>query len=140
MIRLEPGSSVTLPAARLPATLRTLFIPTGTGVHIAEQNVGGRRRVRVVAQTSLLIENRGPGSAVLMVMQGVPIEEPVVRSTVYVTNTVAELHQAKRDFQKTGFGGWPWPTRQPMHGAGFQRFARYSGHAETEFPPTASAG
>ncbi|MPN46236.1 hypothetical protein SDC9_193819 [bioreactor metagenome] len=96
--------------------------------------MGGNRRVRVVAQQPLLLENRGTQAVSLMVMQGVPLEEPVIRSTVYVTNTIDELHQAKRDFQRTQFGGWPWNTRQPMHGPGFRRFAQYAGQQETEEP------
>jgi redox-sensitive bicupin YhaK (pirin superfamily) len=134
MIALEPGASLSLPPAQLAASQRTLFAYEGSGLRVAGQDVGSNRRVRVVAQTALPLANRSAQTVRVMLMQGVPLQEPVIRSTVYVTNTIEELHQAKRDFQRTQFGGWPWETRQPMHGPGFERFARYAGQAEIEKP------
>ena len=124
MIRLEPGASLLLPAAQQAATQRTLFVYLGSGLQVDAQPVGANRRVRVIAQQSLQLANPGAMPVELMLMQGVPLNEPVIRSTVYVTNTLAELHQAKRDFQRTQFGGWPWATRQPTHGPGFARFSQ----------------
>ena len=126
MIDLPPGSHITLPPAANPASLRTLFAFAGNGLLVAGQDVGANRRVRVVAQTPLPLANNSAQPVQLMLMQGVPLGEPIIRSTVYVTNTIEELHQAKRDFQRTQFGGWPWDTRQPMHGPGFGRFAQYA--------------
>lgn len=134
MVELRPGSSLTLPAAQLAATQRTLFVYEGTGLLVDGQSVGGNKRVRVVAQMALALANRSAQTVRLMLMQGVPLDEPVVRSTVYVTNTIEELHQAKRDFQRTQFGGWPWQSRQPMHGPGFERFASYTGQSEVDKP------
>jgi redox-sensitive bicupin YhaK (pirin superfamily) len=137
LIELQAGSQLTLPPAALPGNQRTLFAYDAAGLHVAGQHVGHHKRVRVVAQQPLLLANQGAQVVRLMVMQGVPLEEPVIRSTVYVTNTLEELQQAKRDFQRTQFGGWPWPTRQPMHGAGFRRFAQYAGQGETDEPGAA---
>ncbi|QIL79653.1 pirin family protein [Diaphorobacter sp. HDW4A] len=134
VITIAPGARITLPPATRPDSQRTLFAYEGNGLLVAGQDVGANRRVRVVAQAPLPLSNRSVQPVQLMLMQGVPLGEPVIRSTVYVTNTIEELHQAKRDFQRTGFGGWPWETRQPMHGPGFQRFAQYAGHAERELP------
>lgn len=134
MITLAPGARLVLPAAQLTQTQRTLFVYEGGSLQVDGQPVGGNRRVRVVAQTRLPLNNPGSGLVRMMLMQGVPLNEPVVRSTVYVTNTIEELQQAKRDFQRTQFGGWPWDSRQPMHGPGFERFARYAGQAELEKP------
>ncbi len=134
VISLAPGASITLPPARLAGNQRTLFAYEGGGLLVAEQAVGTNRRVRVVAHMPLALANRGDSPVQLMLMQGMPLGEPVIRSTVYVTNTIEELHQAKRDFQRTGFGGWPWDTRQPMHGPGFARFAQYADTGEREAP------
>ncbi|QXZ11329.1 pirin family protein [Comamonas sp. Y33R10-2] len=134
MITLEPGARQTLPAAQLAQTQRTLYVYTGIGLLVDGQDVGGNKRVRVLAQAALPLANRSAHTVRLMLLQGVPLNEPVVRSTVYVTNTIEELHQAKRDFQRTQFGGWPWETRQPMHGPGYERFARYMGRSDVEKP------
>ena len=137
VIALAPGARIELPQAALAATQRTLFAYLGAGLRVDGQGVGANRRVRVVAQQALQLENTGTEPVELMLMQGVPLNEPVIRSTVYVTNTLAELHQAKRDFQRTQFGGWPWPSRQPTQGPGFERFAQYAGVAARDLPPKA---
>ena len=134
VITLQPGARLTLPPAQLQANQRTLYTLAGRGMFVAEQDVGGNHRIRVVAQQALLLENRGAKENTLILMQGVPLQEPAIRSTVYVTNTIAEMRQAKLDFQHTEFGGWPWPGREPMHGPGFRRFAKYAEDGSEEDP------
>jgi hypothetical protein len=41
-------------------------------------------------------------------------------------NTREEIQQAFSDYQETGFGGWPWPSKAPVHERDQGRFARHS--------------
>ena len=54
----------------------------------------------------------------LTVRQPLPSEQP------FVMNTEDEIRQAYADYQRTGFGGWPWKSPDPIHGAAGKRFAR----------------
>ena len=50
-------------------------------------------------------------------------------------NTREEIMQAFADYQRTGFGGWPWPVDDPVHGAEQGRFARHA-DGRVEHRPT----
>ena len=44
----------------------------------------------------------------------------------FVMNTRAEIQQAFADYQRTRFGGWPWPSDDPVHARDEGRFARHA--------------
>ena len=99
--------------------------------------MGGNKVVRVDALQQLPMSNQGSAEVQILLMQGVPIGEPVAAGGPFVMNTDAELHQARVDFSRTRFGGCPWDSFEPTHGHGLQRFAQYPGEAEPELPPAA---
>jgi hypothetical protein len=41
-------------------------------------------------------------------------------------NTRAELEQAFKDYQRTQFGGWPFPVNAPVHPRAQGRFAKHA--------------
>ena len=62
----------------------------------------------------------------MLLLQGRPIGEPVAQYGPFVMNTRLEIEQAFRDYQKTEFGGWPWPENDPTHPREEGRFARFA--------------
>jgi hypothetical protein len=59
-------------------------------------------------------------------LQGRPIAEPVVQHGPFVMNSRAEILATFADYQATGFGGWPWPSDDPVHARDEGRFARHA--------------
>ncbi|MFZ9886987.1 MAG: pirin-like C-terminal cupin domain-containing protein, partial [Myxococcota bacterium] len=61
----------------------------------------------------------------LLLLQGRPIGEPVAQDGPFVMNTAQEIREAFYAYQRTRFGGWPWPSDGPVHGPSAGRFARH---------------
>jgi len=120
-IDLEEGASVTLPAAR-PGSHRGVYFYDGTTLEVGKESTPARRVLLVdPAQELPLSAASGPGR--VLVLQGRPIGEPVVQHGPFVMNERAEINQAISDYQRTGFGGWPWPDDAPVHPKDSGRFA-----------------
>ncbi|MEO8702212.1 MAG: pirin family protein [Kofleriaceae bacterium] len=136
--RMEPAARWALPPAN-PGTNRTLYvfrgsvtidgtaIAKGTGVKLAPDV-----KVEIVA---------GAEATEVLVLQGRPIGEPVVQHGPFVMTTRSEIQQAFADYQRTRFGGWPWPTEAPTHPRDEGRFARHAdGRVERVTEPVATTG
>jgi hypothetical protein len=61
-----------------------------------------------------------------LMLQGRPINEPVVQHGPFVMNSKQEIVEAFNDYQRTQFGGWPWPRRDQVHDRNEGRFARHA--------------
>ena len=73
----------------------------------------------------------GTEGAEVLILQGRPIGEPVAQYGPFVMNDRDGIEQAFSDYRRTGFGGWPWPTDDPVHPRDAGRFAVHpDGHAE----------
>ncbi|MDX5320959.1 MAG: pirin family protein, partial [Bacteroidota bacterium] len=64
-----------------------------------------------------------PEKSSFLFLQGKPINEPVAQYGPFVMNTQEEITQAFREYQRTQFGGWPWPRRDNVHAQTKGRFA-----------------
>jgi redox-sensitive bicupin YhaK (pirin superfamily) len=121
---MDAGTQWTLPAAQSPETVRVLYVFEGDGLRVDHHDVGSS--TGVVVTTDAPSELRAASRVEILVLQGRPIAEPVARYGPFVMNTEAEIRQAFTDYQRTGFGGWPWPMDDPTHGVDPARFARHA--------------
>lgn len=123
-IRLEAGATWTIPKA-VAGINRTLYVYQGDELKVAGKAIAGYHSVEVLPDHELQLLN-GKGEARVLVLQGRPINEPVVQHGPFVMNTREEIQQAFNDYQRTQFGGWPWGSRGPTHGRERGRFARHA--------------
>ncbi len=123
-ISLEPGAKWQLPLA--PASVnRMLHCVGGDDVRIGGTSVADGTGVQLRADVDTVLDNRG-GPAAFLLLQGEPIGAPVFQMGPFVMNTPDELRQAFDDYNRTGFGGWPWSRRDPVHARTEGRFALHA--------------
>ena len=121
-IGMAPGARWTLPAATGAQTRRRLYFFKGRSATVGGRAVNGSSVIELRASDTVELVN-GEGEAEFLLLQGQPIGEPVVQYGPFVMNTQAEIRQTLTDYQRTGFGGWPWPDSAPVHGRDPARFA-----------------
>ena len=129
-IRMAPGARWTLPAAAGPTTQRQLYFFKGASVSVGGQAIDGHAAIELQARAGVELVNDGSAAAEFLLLQGRPIGEPVAQYGPFVMNTQAEIAQTMQDYQRTQFGGWPWPDEAPVHGRDPARFAKHPGGRE----------
>jgi redox-sensitive bicupin YhaK (pirin superfamily) len=129
-IALEPNAQWKLPVASAQAN-RSLYFYEGEEITIADQKISKPLAIELHADKEVLFQN-GNRESKLLLLQGRPINEPVVQYGPFVMNTQSEIQQAMHEYQQTQFGGWPWSTYEHVHPREKGRFARYpDGKEET---------
>jgi quercetin 2,3-dioxygenase len=123
-IKMEPGAKWTLPKT-LTGINRTLYFYQGDVLTIAGKPVPHYNAAEVQADVDLVLEN-GSKNAGILLLQGRPIAEPVMQYGPFVMNTKEEINQAFEDYNRTRFGGWPWPKYDQVHPRSRGRFARHA--------------
>ncbi|MBM75078.1 MAG: pirin [Proteobacteria bacterium] len=127
---LDPHAQWTLPvgAERLN---RALYFFSGSTLKIDQTKVNNRTlsQIRDTATPTL---QAGEKQAEILLLEGMSIGEPVFKHGPFVMNTREEIIEAFADYRRTGFGGWPWSSTDPIHGHTSRRFARHANAKEEE--------
>jgi redox-sensitive bicupin YhaK (pirin superfamily) len=120
-IELEPNAKFVLPALNADSSA-TLYFHRGTGLTIGARRFVPEVGIRLKPGMPIPLSN-GSTKGELLLLQGRPIGEPIARRGPFVMNDQSEIRDAYADYQRTGFGGWPWERNDPIHSRDRGRFA-----------------
>lgn len=120
-IELKKNCSWTIPVASDEVN-RTIYFYRGKNLLINAEEIDVYHSVQLRADKNVKLE-AGEEDCYILLLQGKPINEPVVQYGPFVMNTEAEIQDAFEDFRKTHFGGWPWPSYEHAHSKHKGRFS-----------------
>ncbi len=123
LVKMAPGAEWTIPAASSGIN-RSLYFYSGTSLTVDGESVPAKYSADLDADAAIPVVN-GDAEAYFLILQGKPINEPVVQQGPFVANSALEIQQAFAEYRRTQFGGWPWPTYEQAHGPEKKRFAKY---------------
>lgn len=102
----------------------TLYFYEGDTIEIDGTTIVPNYGIQLDAGKAITI-TAGNSQAQLLLLQGKPIQEPVVKYGPFVMNTEKEIEAAMSEYRLTQFGGWPWQYPDNVHEKGKGRFAKY---------------
>ena len=123
-ILMEPGAEWVLPKSA-EGVNRTLYFYEGTGLSLEGEALPRYNYAVIRPDVNVKIKN-GSSAAGILMLQGKPIGEPVMQYGPFVMNTKEEIQQAFEDYNRTRFGGWPWPKYDQVHAREKGRFALHA--------------
>eukprot|EP00467_Chlorarachnion_reptans_P019838 CAMPEP_0114500284 /NCGR_PEP_ID=MMETSP0109-20121206/7878_1 /TAXON_ID=29199 /ORGANISM="Chlorarachnion reptans, Strain CCCM449" /LENGTH=348 /DNA_ID=CAMNT_0001677927 /DNA_START=167 /DNA_END=1213 /DNA_ORIENTATION=+ len=135
-ITLNPGAKYTIPPAKGGKDInRTFYFIEGKQLEIESQEIEPKSRIDVNAglPVEIKVSDKAQRSSELLMLQGKPIGEPVAQHGPFVMNTQQEIMQAFTDYQRTRFGGWPWPEDAMVFSRDKGRFSKKG--KKVEYPP-----
>jgi redox-sensitive bicupin YhaK (pirin superfamily) len=124
VIKMDPKAEWSLPMASQRIN-RSLYFFKGSACTIDEQSLNTGKAVELNAHLETVLKN-GSSEGHFLILQGRPINEPVVQYGPFVTNSNQEVQQVMQEFQRTQFGGWPWPAYDHTHEVRRGRFALHA--------------
>ncbi len=127
-IIMESGATWEIPAS-IQNINRSLYIFEGDSVQVDNEKISAGHLAELKSTEITTIKN-GNKAARLLLLQGKPINEPVVQYGPFVMNSEYEIEQAFADYRRTQFGGWPWPKSDQVHDKNRGRFAKMDDGSE----------
>lgn len=128
-VKLDQNTNWKLPATSAKAN-RSVYFYSGEFLMFDGKKIDFDHHVKLKSDAVITIENSSSKAAFLLILEGIPIGEPVAQYGPFVMNTQQEIQEAIRDYQLTEFGGWPWKERENVHAADKGRFALHANGVE----------
>lgn len=124
LIEIRGGGCLSLEKAS-DNTSRKLYCYSGDSVAVGQGALSVNYGTKLGPESLDIRNDKGNITAKLLLLQGRAIGEPVVQHGPFVMNKPEEIMQAFSDYQRTEFGGWPWPSPEQAHGSSEGRFAKF---------------
>ncbi len=124
LIKIEANGTWNLPETTSGIN-RALYFYRGSELEIADEKVKPYHSIELLSKETIALKAVSD-DVYFLLLQGKPINEPVVQHGPFVMNNEMEIQQAFMDYQKTQFGGWPWERYDNIHPRDKGRFAIYS--------------
>lgn len=102
-VKITDGGETSLP---IPDGQNTMLVVLGGHIEVAGQRINAAEIARFSVDGEGVTFTAAPNTR-LLVLTGVPLNEPVVGHGPFVMNTMQEIQQAFADFQSGRFGGIP---------------------------------
>lgn len=122
-IKMQAGGQWILPATEAEKK-RTLYFYKGSEILLGGREIASYNAIELLADQQAIIKC-GNEDAFMLLLEAMPINEPVVQHGPFVMNTREEIQQAFADYRSTQFGGWPWDRYDHVHAREEGRFAKY---------------
>lgn len=123
-VEMEPGAKWVLPPTDA-AAIRDVYFYDGESLIIEGNEINQHARISSRPDVSIAFQN-GIKKGRLLILEGVPIDEPVAQHGPFVMNTRQEIQEAFDEYRRTEFGGWPWGVTEKVHGRNKGRFALHA--------------
>ena len=135
-IELKPGSTFQLSPSKFGSSInRMAYYIEGEKLNINDEVISNHSAITLNAESEAIFHNtHATIQTDILILQGKPIKEPVAQHGPFVMNTQSEIKQAFQDYQKTQFGGWPWPKDAMVFPRTKGRFALMNG--KETLPPS----
>lgn len=123
-IKMEAGATFEIPACEAGLN-RVLYFYVGDKATVDGETMQTGYGAAVDSDKAIIV-TAGEKACEFLLMQGRPIGEPVAQYGPFVMNTEQEIQAAFQDYRRTEFGGWPWPSSEPVHEQADTRFAKFA--------------
>tara|TARA_B100000609_G_scaffold199216_1_gene201325 strand:+ start:693 stop:1805 length:1113 start_codon:yes stop_codon:yes gene_type:complete len=122
-LKMEADAEWTIPAGPAGAN-RMLYFFEGESFQAEGRKLSPGVAITLDPTLPLTLNN-GKREAEFLVLQGRPIGDPVVQYGPFVMNSMEDIQKTIHEFNRTGFGGWPWEADAPVHPREKGRFAKH---------------
>ncbi|GGE22326.1 pirin family protein [Psychroflexus salis] len=123
-ITMDAHAEWVLPASKAN-TNKMLFFYSGSQIEADGFTIQEKHSLVLNPTEELLLKN-ATTKAEFLLLEGMPINEPVVQQGPFVANSRTEMMEVINTYQHSQFGGWPHDVYENVHDKNTGRFAQYA--------------